>query len=176
MGVEVGVVDAGTCTRGGLTRIFVDALSRFWHDPLATLPPLNTWKQQLSRTVSERHTQNIADIQWSLLNSFTAVFLCWNEVWRQCKKMNSYAVYTRDTFTWGKLTFLLYCVTFSMIVKWHLPHVNVSRVTYTEQFFVQLDSQRLKAYHCSCTNRGVTLCNGSASNLQKCDRGGPRRG
>ena len=26
-----------------------------------------------------------------------------------------------------KLTFLLYCVTFS-IVKWHLPHVNVSRV------------------------------------------------
>ena len=29
--------------------------------------------------------------------------------------------------TWGKLIFLLYCVTFS-IVKWHLAHVNVSRV------------------------------------------------
>ena len=37
------------------------------------------------------------------------------------------AVFTRDTFTCGKLTFLLYCVTFS-IVKWHLHHVNVSRV------------------------------------------------
>ena len=33
---------------------------------------------------------------------------------------------TRDTFIRGKLTFLLYCITFS-IVKWHLPHVNVSR-------------------------------------------------
>ena len=32
-----------------------------------------------------------------------------------------------ETVTWGKLTFLLYCVTFS-IVKMHLPHVNVSRV------------------------------------------------
>ena len=38
-----------------------------------------------------------------------------------------YAVFTRDTFTWGKLTFLLYCVTFS-IVKWHLLHVNMSCV------------------------------------------------
>ena len=42
-------------------------------------------------------------------------------------RKTSYAVFTRDTFTRGKLTFLLYCVTFS-IVKWHLPHVNVSRV------------------------------------------------
>ena len=33
----------------------------------------------------------------------------------------SYAVLTRDTFTWG------ICITFS-IVKWHLPHVNVSQV------------------------------------------------
>ena len=39
----------------------------------------------------------------------------------------SYTVFTRDTFTRGKLPFLLYCVTFS-IVKWHLPQVNVSRV------------------------------------------------
>ena len=38
---------------------------------------------------------------------------------------NSYAVFTRDTFTWSKLAFLLYCITFLM-VKWHLPHVNVS--------------------------------------------------
>ena len=38
-----------------------------------------------------------------------------------------HAVITRNTFTRGKLTFLLYCVKFS-IVKWHLPHVNVSRV------------------------------------------------
>ena len=36
-------------------------------------------------------------------------------------------MFTQDTFTWGKLTFLLYCVTFS-IVKWYLPYVNVSRV------------------------------------------------
>ena len=27
----------------------------------------------------------------------------------------SNAVFTRDTFTWGKLTFLLYCVTFSIV-------------------------------------------------------------
>ena len=39
----------------------------------------------------------------------------------------TYAVFTQDTFTWGTLTFLLYCVTFS-VVKWHLLHVNVSRV------------------------------------------------
>ena len=31
---------------------------------------------------------------------------------------------------------------------------------YARQFFVQLVSQRLKASHFSCTNRGVTLCNG----------------
>ena len=43
------------------------------------------------------------------------------------KELRTDAVVTRDTFTWGKLTFLSYCVTFS-IVKWHLPHVNVSRV------------------------------------------------
>ena len=36
-------------------------------------------------------------------------------------------MFTRDTFTLGQLTFLLYRVTFS-IVKMHLPHVNVSRV------------------------------------------------
>ena len=39
----------------------------------------------------------------------------------------AHAVFTRDTFTRRKLTFLSYCVTFS-IVKWHLPHVNVSPV------------------------------------------------
>ena len=37
------------------------------------------------------------------------------------------AVFTRDTFTWSKLTLLLYCITFS-IVKWHLALVNVSCV------------------------------------------------
>ena len=42
----------------------------------------------------------------------------------------SYVVFTRDTFTWDKSTFLLYCVAFS-IVKWHLPQVNVSRVNTT---------------------------------------------
>ena len=39
----------------------------------------------------------------------------------------SNTVFTRDTFTWGKLTFLLYCVTFCYC-EMHLPHVNVSRV------------------------------------------------
>ena len=38
-----------------------------------------------------------------------------------------YAVFTRDTFTWAKLTFLLYCVTFCCC-EVHLPHINVSRV------------------------------------------------
>ena len=37
------------------------------------------------------------------------------------------AVFTRDKFTWGKLTFLLYCVTFGYC-EIHLPHVSVSRV------------------------------------------------
>ena len=32
-----------------------------------------------------------------------------------------------ETHLPGKLTFLLYCVTF-FIVKWHLPRVNVSRI------------------------------------------------
>ena len=57
-------------------------------------------------------------------------------VFKICR--GTYAVFTRDAFTWGKLTFLLYCVTFS-IVKWHLPHVNVSRVNtalYTLYCFV----------------------------------------
>ena len=38
-----------------------------------------------------------------------------------------YAVFTRETFTWGKLAFLLYCVIF--FCEMHLPHVlSVSRV------------------------------------------------
>ena len=43
------------------------------------------------------------------------------------KRAWTYALFTRDTFTWGKLTFLLYCVTFCYC-EMHLPHVNVSRV------------------------------------------------
>ena len=35
---------------------------------------------------------------------------------------------------------------------------------------MQLVSQRLKAYHCSFTNRGVTLCNGT-TRLSEEDRG-----
>ena len=53
--------------------------------------------------------------------------------------------------------------------------VNLRRC-YTRQFFMQLDSQRLKAQHSCCANRRVTLCNGTASNSRNCDRGGPRRG
>ena len=53
--------------------------------------------------------------------------------------------------------------------------VSIRRRCYTRQFFAELVSQRLKAWHCSCTNSGVTLCNGTASNSQNCDRGGPRR-
>ena len=38
------------------------------------------------------------------------------------------------------------------------------RRCYTRQFFVQRVSQRLKAYHYSCTNRGATLCSGTFYN------------
>ena len=43
------------------------------------------------------------------------------------------AVFTRDTFTRGKLTFLWYCVTFCYC-EMHLPHVNVSRVNTAVPF------------------------------------------
>ena len=31
--------------------------------------------------------------------------------------VKAHAVFTRDTFTWGKLTFLLHCITFSMLLR-----------------------------------------------------------
>ena len=54
---------------------------------------------------------------------------------RKCKSVSwgvlhggqNIAVFTRDTFTWGKLTFLLYCIRFCYY-EMHLPHVNVSRL------------------------------------------------
>ena len=47
---------------------------------------------------------------------------------RRVVLLDSYAVFTRDTFAWGKLNILLYCVTFS-IVKWYLPHVTTCLVS-----------------------------------------------
>ena len=38
------------------------------------------------------------------------------------------AVFTRETFTWGTLTFLLYCVTFSHYCENAFTRINVSRV------------------------------------------------
>ena len=76
---------------------------------------------QLLRPPFQCHPKNVRGLQ--LLNSWRLA-VTWSDT--------IYVLFTRDTFTWGKLwtnfelTFL-YCVTFS-IVKWHLPHVNVSRV------------------------------------------------
>ena len=42
--------------------------------------------------------------------------------------------------------------------------LELIKALFSRQLFVQLVS------HCSCTNTGVTLCNGPASNSQNCDR------
>ena len=48
---------------------------------------------------------------------------------------------------WGKLTFLWYCVNTFSIVKWHLPHVNVSRVNTAVIWKTQLRYSTQKIKH-----------------------------
>ena len=49
--------------------------------------------------------------------------------------------------------------------------LELIKALFSRQLFMQLVSQRLKAWHCSCTSRCITLCNGPASNSQNCDQG-----
>ena len=83
------------------------------------------WRMKTpARIVYWMSVQSSLFFKFVVMSSNYRIFVIFCITFSQLQLQLSIAVFTWNTFIWGNLTSLFYCVTFST-VKWHLPRKHV---------------------------------------------------